>query len=141
MIFKSDRALALRAGCAAAAMLMAGCVSVSNEPPEPSNPPRKEIFYAVTTSNQLIAFNAGQPQKILSKKPLTGLQSGEEILGVDYRVAKGVLFALGRTAGEGRLYTIDTSSGNRGSHSRCQQYRPEHAPASRHRRGGRFEPE
>jgi hypothetical protein len=111
MRLSSERNSVLKAALACVAMLAAGCASVSSDPVEPVNPPRKEIFYAVTASNQLIAFNAGQPQKILSKKPLSGLQSGEEILGVDYRVAKGVLFALGRTADEGRLYTIDTGSG------------------------------
>jgi Domain of unknown function (DUF4394) len=101
----------LKIALVGSAILAAGCASVLSDQVEPINSPRKEIFYAVTTSNQLIAFNAGQPQKILSKKPVSGLQTGEEILGIDYRVAKGVLFALGRTAGEGRLYTIDTGSG------------------------------
>ncbi len=108
---KLDSALALKCRLAVAALVLSGCASVSDQMVEPTNPPRKEIFYAVTASNQLIAFNAGQPQKILSKKPVSGLQGGEEILGIDYRVAKGVLFALGRAGGEGRLYTIDTGSG------------------------------
>lgn len=115
MRLNSGRNSVLKIVLAGFAMVATGCASISNEPAEPVNPPRKEIFYAVTASNQLIAFNAGQPQKILSKKPLTGLQGGEEILGVDYRVAKGVLFALGRSAAgsaaEARLYTIDTGSG------------------------------
>lgn len=79
--------------------------------PEPSFAPRKEMMFAVTASNQLISFNAGQPQKILSKKPLSGLGANEEIAGIDYRVAKGVLFALGKIGTEGRLYTIDTATG------------------------------
>jgi hypothetical protein len=88
----------------------AGCASLP-EPSEPVNPPRKEIFFAVTASNQLISFNAGQPQKILSRKPVAGLAAGEEILGIDYRVARGVLYALGRSGSAARLYTIDTASG------------------------------
>lgn len=88
----------------------AGCALLP-EPSEPVNPPRKEIFFAVTVSNQLISFNAGQPQKILSRKPLTGLATGEDILGIDYRVARGVLYALGRSGSSARLYTIDTASG------------------------------
>lgn len=85
-----------------------GCASVV---PEPDLPPRKELFVAVTTSNQLLSFNAGQPGKILSKKPLVGLQSGENIAGIDFRMSKGVLYALGSMNGQGRLYTIDTSTG------------------------------
>ncbi len=88
----------------------AGC-ALSPEASEPVNPPRKEIFFAVTASNQLISFNAGQPQKILSRKPLGGLRPGEEILGIDYRIARGVLYALGRSGSTARLYTIDTASG------------------------------
>ena len=92
-------------------LTLAACATVFVEPTETDNPPRKETFYAVTASNQLISFNAGQPQKILSRKALSGLQAGEEILGIDYRVAKGVLFALGRAGSQSRLYTVNTSSG------------------------------
>ena len=68
----------------------------------------KEMVYAVTASNQLISFRAGQPQVILSEKGLSGLQTQETVVGIDYRVAKGWLYALGST---GRLYRIDTGSG------------------------------
>jgi hypothetical protein len=90
--------------------IAAGC-ALSPEASEPVNSPRKEIFFAVTTSNQLISFNAGQPQTILARRPVTGLAAGEEILGIDYRVARGVLYALGRSGSAARLYTIDTASG------------------------------
>ncbi|MBL8521508.1 MAG: DUF4394 domain-containing protein [Betaproteobacteria bacterium] len=106
-----QRRTATLAGLAILALGSAGCATLSEDPPEPSNPPRKEIIYAVTASHQLIAFNAGQPQKILSKKALTGLAAGEEILGIDYRVAKGVLFALGRAGDGARLVTLDTATG------------------------------
>jgi hypothetical protein len=83
---------------------LAGCATTS----EPEGSPRKEFFHAVTDSGHLIKFNAGQPQKILERKPLSGLQSGETVLGIDYRVARGVLYAL---SSNGRLYTINTGSG------------------------------
>ncbi len=83
---------------------MMGCTSL----PEREGPPRKEFFHAVTESHQLIKFNAGQPQKILERKAISGLQPGEKILGIDYRVARGILYALGDS---GRLYTINTTSG------------------------------
>lgn len=92
----------------AAALLLAGCAST---PDEPVLAPRKENIVAITASNQLITFNAGQPAKILSKKAVTGLLPGEEIAGIDYRVAKGVLYALGKTGKAGRVYTIDVASG------------------------------
>lgn len=91
-----------------AVSVLASCATA---PSEPELPLRKETVYAVTTSNQLIHFNAGQPRKILGKKTITGLQPGEEIAAIDYRVAKGVLFALGKAGTVGRLYSIDTASG------------------------------
>ncbi|MBT9491807.1 MAG: DUF4394 domain-containing protein [Paucibacter sp.] len=66
-------------------------------------------MYAVTTANQLIQFNAGQQQKLLSSKPLTGLTAPERMLGIDYRVAKGQLFGLGAS---GQLYRINTQDGS-----------------------------
>lgn len=71
---------------------------------EGAGTPRKETVFAVTASNRLVSFNAGQPGKLLSDARLTGLQAGETMLGIDFRVAKGELYGLGST---GRLYRID----------------------------------
>ena len=68
------------------AFLSVFAASCATVPPEPSLAPRKENMFAVTASNQLIYFNAGQPRKILVKKPLTGLVPGEDIIGIDFRV-------------------------------------------------------
>lgn len=84
------------------AAALAGCAGL---PEEPVGPLAKETIDAVTTGNQLVRFNAGQPQKLLSSRPLTGLLPGETLLGIDYRVAKGQLFGLGAS---GQLYRIDT---------------------------------
>ncbi|MEO6276230.1 DUF4394 domain-containing protein [Roseateles sp.] len=86
-----------------AAALLAACATT-----EPLGPLAKETIYAVTTTNQLVQFNAGQPQKTLSTKALTGLSAGDTLLGIDYRVAKGQLFGLGAS---GQLYRIDTKTG------------------------------
>lgn len=92
------------AALAAAALTLAGCASVD----EPEGPPRKEIVYAVTDAAELIKFNAGQPRRILDRKPLSGLETGDRLAGIDFRVARGVLYALSTS---GRLYTLDTASG------------------------------
>lgn len=84
--------------------LLAGCATA---PDEPIGAPAKETIDAVTTGNLLVRFNAGQPQKLLSSRPLTGLLPGDTLLGIDYRVAKGQLFGLGAS---GQLYRIDTRS-------------------------------
>jgi Domain of unknown function (DUF4394) len=81
--------------------ILAGCAST---PSEPMGQARAEKAVAVTTSHQLIKFNAGQPQKILASVAIKGLQPGETILGIDYRVSKDTLYALGSS---GRLYTLN----------------------------------
>lgn len=86
------------------ALLVAGCSTVS----EPEGPLRKETVFAVTDAAELIKFNAGQPRRILERKPLLGLEAGERLLGIDYRVSRGVLFGLSTA---GKLYTIDVGSG------------------------------
>ena len=58
-------------------------------------------------SNKLLKFNAGRPDRILAKLDITGLQAGETLLGIDYRVAKDQLYTLGSS---GRLYTINEDS-------------------------------
>lgn len=96
----------------AAATLLAACATtapVGTAPAETMGPPAKETIYAVTAASQLLVqFNAGQPQKTLSSKPLTGFNAGDKLVGIDYRVAKGQLFGLGAS---GQLYRIDTKTG------------------------------
>lgn len=81
--------------------LVAGCAT-----PEPVGPAAKEEIVAVTVSNQLLRFNAGQPQNVRERRPLAGLRDGERLLGIDYRVARGELYALGAS---GQLYRIDVA--------------------------------
>jgi predicted small secreted protein len=85
------------------ATLLAACATT-----ELVGPPRKETVVAVTDAAELITFNAGQPQRILKRQPLQGLPTGERLVGIDYRVARGVLFGL---SAAGRLYTIDAATG------------------------------
>lgn len=89
----------------AAAILLAGCAGQT----APAKPiARAETGHAVTTSSRLISFNTGTPGTIASTRPITGLESGERILGIDVRPANGALYALGSS---GRLYTIDPATG------------------------------
>ncbi len=64
------------------------------------------VAYAVDAANNLQIFNPYDPQPIA--KPITGLQAGENILGIDMRPVNGQLYGLGSTS---RLYTINMSSG------------------------------
>jgi hypothetical protein len=97
---------ALTARLAAFTSLLTIVACVSMEPPE--GPPRKEYVYAATAAGELIRFNAGQPSRVLSRVAVSGLDSGDRLVGIDFRVSRGVLFAL---SARGRLFTLDTASG------------------------------
>lgn len=86
--------------------LLAACAGPSG--PGAMAPDRREVAVAVTASQQLIRFNAARPDRILSRRALTGLQPGEQLLGLDFRVKNDMLYALGSS---GRLYTVDADSG------------------------------
>lgn len=68
--------------------------------------PTDPVAYAVDNSNNLQIFNPNNPQPV--SKAITGVQSGETILGIDFRPVNGQLYALGSSS---RLYTINLSSG------------------------------
>jgi hypothetical protein len=73
---------------------------------EPAQPLGELI--AVTESNRLISFTAGAPQKLCTQPTqVTGLQPGDQILGIDVRPADGLLYAAGSS---GQLYTIRTTA-------------------------------
>jgi hypothetical protein len=90
-------------GALVVSSFVAGCAA----PPAPGAVQR-ELVVAVTASHELITFNAGQPERILERRPVTGLAAGERLVGIDFRVARGVLYALSQT---GRLYTLDIPTG------------------------------
>lgn len=87
-----------------AVALFAGCAAV--EPAETVGPPAKEEIVAVTVSNHLLRFNAGQPQRVRERRPIGGLAAGERLVGIDYRVARGELYGVGA---RGQLYRIDVA--------------------------------
>ena len=69
--------------------------------------PTSPVAYAIDETNNLLIFNflnIGTP----ISKAITGLQTGETIVGIDMRPATGQLYALGSTS---RLYVLNTSSG------------------------------
>jgi hypothetical protein len=85
-------------------VLVAGCAATGDV----EGPPRKETIQALTQNMELLTINAGQPGKVQRRIAVTGLAAGDRLVGMDYRVAKGVLFALSRN---GYLFTLDTGTG------------------------------
>jgi Domain of unknown function (DUF4394) len=64
------------------------------------------VAYAVNDANMLMIFNPDNPAPI--SKAITGLATGENVMGIDFRPATGQLLALGSNS---RLYILNTSSG------------------------------
>lgn len=67
-----------------------------------------ETLWLLDSTHQLIKVKVAAPDKIVEQKALSGLATGETLVGIDYRVAYGVLFAL---SDKGQLYSIDTGTG------------------------------
>ncbi|RYE29319.1 MAG: DUF4394 domain-containing protein, partial [Sphingobacteriaceae bacterium] len=68
--------------------------------------PTDPVAYSISVNNELLIFNPLNPVPVA--KPIMGMQTGETVLGIDFRPVNGQLYALGSTS---RLYTINTSSG------------------------------
>lgn len=96
--------MSFRTLAAAGLGLLAGAVSAAPQslPKEPTS------LYAVTTAHELIHVDPRDPATVLRRVSLSGLTGGDSLRGIDYRVARGVLYALGSS---GQLYTVDTASG------------------------------
>lgn len=68
--------------------------------------PTEPVAYALDGSGNLLIFNPLSPSPVA--KPITGLQPGETLFGIDFRPFNGQLYAIGSTS---RLYTLNTSNG------------------------------
>lgn len=81
------------------ALLLTACALGTARAPQ-------ETVYAVTERLELIRLRSDRPAEVLERRALSGLPAGEQLRGIDYRVARGVLYAI---ADSGRLYTLDTT--------------------------------
>jgi hypothetical protein len=66
------------------------------------------IVYALQSDNTLIAFESANPSNILRSVAVTGLQGGENLVGIDYRPASTELYAV---SAQSRMYTINPVTG------------------------------
>ncbi|TDB69255.1 DUF4394 domain-containing protein [Arundinibacter roseus] len=67
-----------------------------------------QMFYALTSTNQLYELNVQNTATPLRTITVSGLQSGETLLGIDFRPATGQLYGVGSSS---RLYHINLGSG------------------------------
>jgi hypothetical protein len=76
-----------------------------DKPPQASE--TGDVF-VLTVSNKLLSFDRATPVTIRTTATVTGLQAGENLLGIDYRPADGQLYGVGST---GRIYTLNGATG------------------------------
>jgi hypothetical protein len=65
-------------------------------------------FYALSSGNELVQYVSGNPVEELGSSSITGLQSGENLLAIDFRPATGQLYGV---SDQSRLYVIDPATG------------------------------
>lgn len=82
--------------------LLAAC-AVQSPAPAPV-----ENLLVATAEGELLRVAAAQPAKVLTRVRMQGLADGEQLVGIDFRVARGVLFGL---SSRGQLYTINVATG------------------------------
>lgn len=81
--------------------------SMPEPEPMPSTAPEAD-FTALSNDNKVFYFSAKDLKSPKRSYSITGLQSGESILSIDYRPATGQLYGLGSTS---RIYIINENSG------------------------------
>jgi hypothetical protein len=64
--------------------------------------------YALTSNNQVLSFNAGKPDKIISDVTLSGLSDGSSLVQIFYRPSSQVLYCV---TTDNELCTLDPDSG------------------------------
>jgi hypothetical protein len=70
--------------------------------------PAAPTVLGLTTTNQLVAFDPKAPNTITSTTPITGLNAGDMVVGIDTRPKDGLLYAVTRA---GVLYTVNPATG------------------------------
>lgn len=65
----------------------------------------------LSTSNRLVEFDSAFPVVGWRSVAVSGLASGEKLIGIDRRPKTGDVYGVGRLGTTGRLYIINTSTG------------------------------
>jgi hypothetical protein len=97
----------------AVALTLAACGGGSNDdtPPvvvTPTPVVNAGDVFVLTASNRLVSYDIAAPVTSRTNVAVTGLQSGENLIGIDFRPADGQLYAVGST---GRVYTVNGTTG------------------------------
>lgn len=72
-----------------------------------TNNPEGITFYALAGS-RLDKYSTSNPENLIGSSMITGLQTGERVLAIDFRPKTGQLYALGSNS---RVYIVEPNSG------------------------------
>ncbi|MFL6707495.1 MAG: DUF4394 domain-containing protein, partial [Massilia sp.] len=100
----------------AVAITLAACGGSDNNDnasvPVPPSAPAPVIqpgdVFVLTASNRLLSYAIDAPATARTNVAVTGLQAGENLIGIDFRPADGQLYGVGST---GRVYTLNGATG------------------------------
>lgn len=87
----------------AAAAVAAALAVQSAQATEPAGP----RVFGLSSDNALIRFDAAQPRRERFIGYITGFDSDTQVVGIDFRVQDGLLYAVGD---QGGIYTVDTKN-------------------------------
>lgn len=82
--------------------------SPTASPSASASPTGPRTVFALTNNNLLLSFNSNAPANVLATTGLSGLATGETILGIDFRPATGALLGI---SNQNKMYTINTTTG------------------------------
>ena len=91
------------------AITFTSCKKDRNNDIDTISPGPNVNFYALTSDSKLLLINAGNASTITSQVNVSGLQTGETLLSIDFRPATGQLYGIGSSS---RIYVIDPKTGN-----------------------------
>ncbi len=63
------------------------------------------VAIGLTTSQRLVSFGVDSPEQVTGIGRVSGLQGDRRLIGIDYRVQDGLLYAVGDSGG---IYTVST---------------------------------
>jgi len=89
--------------CLVALTLVVSCGGDSSGPNPPPDP--GQTIYAVDLGNNFALFHSASPGTVDRNLPITGLLTGDRIVGIDFRAVDGKLYGVGI---DSRVYTVDT---------------------------------
>jgi len=97
--------LVLRLSAVAVVLLSGAC---SDDDPTGPGPVQGRQMYAVDGSNQLREIDSDNPDEERSTVAITGMASGETMVGIDFNAADGLLYGVGSA---GNVYRVNLTSG------------------------------